>query len=322
MQSVQQPRIIHTAQALVDEVFHVPALPELGGNVMACSAAQYAGGAVTTLVAARRQGAQAVHAGSIGTGWRGDLVREALAAAGVVASAPTVEDADTGTCVVLVDNEAERTFITTQGAERVITAASLATAAPVPGDVVCVSGYTLLDPTRQPLLDFLAALPEGVDVCVDPGAVFAGLAERDRRAVVAATTQWTSNLAEARALTGEHHPSMGGAAAAVAAHLIDASAPVEAVVVRDGEKGCAVVAVEGGRAGEPVDVPGFPQEAVDTNGAGDTHCGAMVAERLRGVDWVTACRRGNAASAITVTRPGPDTAPDRAETDAFLDAQE
>ena len=45
------------------------------------------------------------------------LVREALADAGVVASAPTVEDADTGTCVVLVDNEAERTFITTQGVE-------------------------------------------------------------------------------------------------------------------------------------------------------------------------------------------------------------
>ena len=145
------------------------------------------------------------------------LVREALADAGVVASAPTVEDADTGTCVVLVDSEAERTFITTQGAERVITAASLATAAPAPGDVVCVSGYTLLDPTRQPLLDFLAALPEGVGVCVDPGAVFAGLAERDRRAVVAATTLWTSNLAEARALTGEHHPSMGEAAGAVTA---------------------------------------------------------------------------------------------------------
>ena len=84
--------------------------------------------------------------------------REALADAGVVASAPTVEDADTGTCVVLVDNEAERTFITTQGAERAITAASLTTAAPVPGDVVCVSGYTLLDPTRQPLLDFLTGL--------------------------------------------------------------------------------------------------------------------------------------------------------------------
>ena len=115
---------------------------------------------------------------------------------------------------------------------------------------------------------------------------------------------------------------MGEAAAAGAAHLIDAGAPVEAVVVRDGEKGCAVVAVEGGRAGEPMDVPGVPQEAVDTNGAGDTHCGAMVAERLRGADWVTACRRGNAASAITVTRPGPDTAPDRAETDGFLDAQE
>ncbi|WP_374927810.1 PfkB family carbohydrate kinase [Kytococcus sedentarius] len=318
----QQPRIVHTAQALVDEVFHVPALPELGGNVMASSAAQYAGGAVTTLVAARRQGAAAVHAGSIGTGWRGDLVREALHAADVPATAPTVRDADTGTCVVIVDARAERTFITTQGAERQVTAASFATSEPAPGDIVCVSGYTLLDPTREPLLEFLAGLPRGVGVCVDPGAVLAGLAAPDRQAVLAATTVWTSNLAEARALTGAQHDSMGEAAAGVAAHLIDAGAPVEAVVVRDGEKGCAVVEVTGGTAGAAQDVPGFPQDAVDTNGAGDTHCGAMLAEHLRGQhDWVAACRRGNAASAITVTRPGPDTAPGREETDAFLEGR-
>ena len=84
------------------------------------------------LAGPRRQGAEAVHAGSIGTGPRGDLVRTALADAGVAASAPAVEEVDTGVCVVLVEDDAERTFVTTRGAERRISAASLATVAAAP----------------------------------------------------------------------------------------------------------------------------------------------------------------------------------------------
>ena len=50
------PRVIHTAQALVDAVMEVPSLPVRGGNVMATSYRRYAGGAVTILLAAARSG--------------------------------------------------------------------------------------------------------------------------------------------------------------------------------------------------------------------------------------------------------------------------
>ena len=52
-------RVIHTGQALVDVVVEVPDLPDRGQNVMAASATDYAGGAVTVLVAAARFGADA-----------------------------------------------------------------------------------------------------------------------------------------------------------------------------------------------------------------------------------------------------------------------
>ena len=70
--------------------------------------------------------------------------------------------------------------------------------------------------------------------------------------------------------------------------------------------------------GPPTHLPGFPQEAVDTNGAGDTHTGVLVACRAAGADWATAARRANAAGAIKVTRRGPATAPSAAEIDDFL----
>ncbi|MFN8045959.1 MAG: PfkB family carbohydrate kinase [Dermatophilaceae bacterium] len=301
------PRVIHTAQALVDEVAQVPGLPARGQNVMASSVARYAASAVNILLAAARSGAECVHAGAVGTGVNADLVREALAAEGVTISSPPVTDLDTGICFVMVEPSAERTFVTTLGAERRISVESLATSAPVAGDLVCISGYSLVGATRDPLLAFLAALPAGVEVVLDPGAIFAGLPAPLRDRMLALTTVWTSNAEEATQLTG--WTGMEDTARAVAGRLREGSI----VIVRDGPRGCVV------REGERTAyVPGFPQTPVDTNGAGDCHTGVLLAGRLAGLSWPEAARRANAGAALKVTRRGPNTAPTAAEIDRLL----
>lgn len=305
------PRVIHTAQALVDVVVEVPSLPRRGGNVMAPPPQDYAGGAVNILLAAARQGAECVHAGATGTGPHGDLVRSALADEGVVVSSPVVPDLDTGICVVMLEPTAERTFVTTQAAERVISVDSLQTSDPQPGDLVCVSGYSLTGRTRDPLLEWLAGLPEGVEVVLDPGAIFAELDDDVREQMLAMTTVWTGNAEESEALTGE--ADIVVAAAKCLEHL-----PIGSVaVVRDGPEGCAVHA-----EGETTDLDGYRQKPVDTNGAGDTHTGVLVACRASGMPWVESARRANAAGAIKVTRRGPATAPTAAEIDEFLATQD
>lgn len=319
----EQHRVIHTAQALVDVVLEVAHLPARGGNVMADSSTRYAGGAVNVLVAAARTGAAAVHAGAHGTGPSGDLVRAALAVERISWSDDPVPDLDTGICVVLVEPSAERTFVTTRGAERRISAASLARSAPRAGDLVCVSGYSLLEPTRDPLLDFLEALPSGVGVVLDPGAVFAGLDPQLRSRMLALTTVWTSNAQEAAELIGtpsaepaEDSADYSSAVAESASAIAELLAPEALVVVRDGERGCHLV-----QRGSLTAVPGYPQRPVDTNGAGDAHVGVMVAELAAGTSPQEAARRANAAGAIKVRRRGPATAPTRAEIDQFLTDQ-
>lgn len=320
MTGTAAPRVIHTAQALVDEVLEVPALPPRGGNVVPTAVARYAASAVNVLLAAARSGVACVHAGSVGTGPNSDLIRSVLEAAGVAVSSPPVPDIDTGTCFVLLEPSAERTFITVQGAERQISVASLATSAPVAGDVVCVSGYTLVGPTCEPLLTWLESLPDGVAIVLDPGAPFADLEQTTRARILALCTVWSGNADEADALArialdgaarrdGEAAMAMASSAEGVAEVL-----PEEAVVVvRDGPAGCVVR-----RDGETAEFPGFPQTPVDTNGAGDAHTGVLVAELAKGTDWPTAATRANAAGAIKVTRRGPDTAPTAAEIDEFL----
>jgi sugar/nucleoside kinase (ribokinase family) len=304
------PRVIHTAQALVDEVVVVEALPERGGNAVAQSYARYAGGAVNILVAAARSGASAVLAGAVGTGANGDLVRSALAADGVTVSSPPVPDLDTGICFVMVEPSAERTFVTTQGAERLISAESLQTSAPVAGDLVCVSGFSLGGRTRDPLVAWLDALAPGVVVVLDPGAAFADLPADLQQHVLLRTNVWTSNAQEAEQLTGHADPE-------ASVQAVTERLPAGAVaVVRDGPRGCHLH-----EGGDTAYLPGYPQEAIDTNGAGDTHTGVLVACRAGGADWATAARRANAAGAIKVTRRGPATAPTAAEIDRFLDEQ-
>ena len=301
------PRVLHTAQALVDVILEIDALPARGGNANARSERKYAGGAVTTLLAAARPGAAAVHGGAHGTGSNGDLIRAALARDGIALSDAPRPEADTGYCTVLLEPSAERTFLTVYGAERQITAASLATLAPQAGDLVCVSGYSLFEPTREPLLEFLEALPEEVDVVLDPGDPFASFPEEVRRRVLARTTVWTSNADEARSLTDLD--ALEDTPEALRRRL----APGAVVVVRDGERGCLVF-----HHGRGTEIPAFPQQAVDTNGAGDTHTGVLLAERALGADWESAATRANAAAAIAVTRRGTESAPTRDEVDAFL----
>lgn len=308
-------RVIHTGQALVDVVIEVPDLPARGQNVMATSVTDYAGGAVTVLVSAARFGAECVHAGAHGTGPHGDLIRHALATEGIALSATPVPGSDTGICVVLIEPSAERTFVTTLGAEREITVETLATSAPRPGDLVCVTGFSFaLAQTGVPLLAWLRTLDEGVVVVLDPGSAFAGLSPSVRTEMLALTDVWSSNLDEAEDLLAalDHTPDSDDLSVVTAAiaPLLRGDA---ITIVRDGAAGCAVQ-VEG----ETTVVPGFPQTAVDTNGAGDTHTGALLAEVAAGTPWVEGCRRANAAAAIKVTRRGPATAPTAAEVDAFL----
>ncbi len=301
------PRVIHTAQALVDAVTEVPALPSRGGNVMATSHQRYAGGAVTILLAAARSGARAVHAGAIGTGVNGDLIRSALAADGVEMSARAVPHLDTGVCIVLVEPTGERTFVTTQGAEREITVASLRSCAPTAGDLVCLSGYSLVGRTRDPLLEWVEGLDDGVLLVLDPGAAFAEIPTGIRDRVLARTSVWTGNAEESAALAGV-------TGIRESAQIVSTQLAEDAVtIVRDGPRGCLVL-----EKGEEVHVAGHPRRPVDTNGAGDTHTGVLLAARAAGAGWVRAAGRANAAAAIKVTRRGPETAPTGAEIDDFL----
>ncbi|MFY0406717.1 PfkB family carbohydrate kinase [Solicola sp. PLA-1-18] len=304
------PRLVHTGPVVVDLVLHVPAVPEPGSDLVASAASVVAGGGLNVLVAAQRDGLAVRWAGRRGTGTFGTVVADALREHGVEEVQLPVLDRDSGWCVALVDADAERTFVTVGGAEEEMGPDELARIDARAGDVVYVTGYSLVRPGTGPALAaWAAALPPDVTLLLDPGPLVAGI-DADTWSLARGRCDLLSlNAREATALSGLDDP---GPAALRLAELMHDGAHV---VVRDGADGCWV-ALAG--AVEPHHVPGVAVTAVDTSGAGDTHCGVLAAGLAREDDVLAAARRANVAAALSVTRPGPATAPTSAETDARL----
>ena len=304
-------RLLHLGNVVVDVVLTVPALPEPGGDVLATGTETAAGGGFNVMAAAARQGLAVAYGGAVGTGPFAALAMAACAAEGIEVLQPAKPGADTGFVVTVVDGTGERTFLTSRGAEATLTAADLEPVLPGPGDAVYLSGYGLAHPSNAvALLGWLRRRGGDHLVIFDPGPLAGSLPERVLRPALDRADWVTCNARESALLTGSPEPR--GALRALAGRL-----PWAGILVRVGPDGCLLSL----RGSPPGHVPGFAVEAVDTNGAGDTHTGVFLAALASGAGPAQAVRRANAAAALSVTRRGPATAPTVAELDAFLSSR-
>jgi sugar/nucleoside kinase (ribokinase family) len=300
-------RLVFAGEAVVDLLMWVPALPERGGDMLADSSAVSVGGGFNVMAAAARQGLPVLYAGGHGTGPYGDLVRSTLAAEGIDILRPPDPDTDTGFDVALIERDGERTFVTTLGAEALRKPGSWDAVPAGPGDAVYISGYGLASPQSGAILGaWVATLPGDVTLFVDPGPLVADIPPAVLDPVLRRCDWWSCNQREASLLTGTDDP------AEAARRLLDRTGR-SGVVVRAGADGCVLAQPDSVKA-----IPAPPVEAVDTNGAGDAHCGVFIAALAAGNSPEDAARRANAAAAIAVTRPGPATSPTTAELDTWL----
>src|ERR1700728_2420885 len=167
-------RLVFAGEAIVDVLMRVPGLPPRGGDLLATSSQVRVGGGFNVMAAASRQGLPVLYAGGHGTGPWGDLVRAALAAEGIGLLRPPDPSRDTGFDVALVESDAERTFVTSLGAEAISAPGSWDAVPAGPGDAVYVSGYGLVPPGSGAVLGaWAAALAPGALLFMDPGPLAA-----------------------------------------------------------------------------------------------------------------------------------------------------
>ncbi|WSK91559.1 PfkB family carbohydrate kinase [Streptomyces sp. NBC_00597] len=204
----------------------------------------------------------------------------------------------TGTVVVLVGKDAERTFLTDSGAALRLSPEDWAPALLDGAAHLHLSGYLFFADTSRELarIALRAARARGVPVSVDPASAGFLVALGPERFLdaVAGIGVLLPNEEEARLLAGL--PQSAGAARAAA----ELSRRVPLVVVTRGAAGALVA--EGGRV--IAEVSAESADAVDSTGAGDAFTGGFLAARLAGADPTEAAGAGCRAAAQAVTRLG------------------
>ncbi len=311
------PVLLQMSGIVVDIVHRITALPSAGEEAAVHATTVTPGGGFNAMVAARRAGMVVRFGGRLGTGPFADLCANALRDEGIACPRERLSGMDQGLCSVLVEESGERTFIGGDGANGQLDSAYLAGLDMSGVGFVLVSGYALAYPGSGPALaPWLAGLEAATTLVFDPAPVVHRIPP-DLLALVIGRADWiTANADEAARLDLQTVPKSAPQTTPRARAAALARGRRGGALVRLGAGGC-ILATEDT---PPDHLAGVPVQAVDTNGAGDAHTGWFIAGLADGLSPRDAALRANVAAALSTTRPGPATAPTRAELDAFLAA--
>ena len=287
-----------------------------------------AGGApANVLVALEKLGHKTAFLGKVGCDMHGEFLRATLEEQGIDTTG-LISDPDAFTTLAFValspDGEREFSFARKPGADTRITEDELARDVIAASRVFHVGSLSLTDePARSATLAALEiAHEEGCTLSYDPNYranlwPSVDVAIEQMRAVVPQMDLMKLSDEECALLTGFDDPE-------AAASALLAQGP-KVVAVTLGGSGAYVRTVDGGAT-----VPGFPADAVDATGAGDSFWGGFLAgfcESGKAVDEVTVedavsfARLGNAVASLCVRKRGAIPAmPERTDVEALLNA--
>jgi len=275
-----------------DMVVGVPRLPAPGETVLGGAFRQVAGGkGANQAVAAVRAGADVAMVGCVGDEQLGhDAVGRLRADGVVVSNVHRVAGSASGVALIVVDATGQNSIAVAPGANMQLTRAHVCQA-----EALFASAGAVLVQLEVPL-DTVSAVAAMAARYQCPLILDPAPAQPLPQALWRQLAVITPNTAEAERLAGRSIRQPEDAWLA-ADGLLEHG--VEAVIITLGAAG-VVVATRQTRT----TIAGHPVQVSDTTGAGDTFAGALATRLAEGVDLVEAARFGNAAAALSVTRPG------------------
>ena len=227
--------------------------------------------------------------GAIGRDPRGDEFESRMEAEGVIGSLVR-KDTPTGTSVILVTPDGERTMNTFLGACRDFTPGDLDLERLAASRILYLTGYLWDTDNQREAAEAAAsaARAQGISIAFDLADPFAvrRYGEQFRSWIPGKVDILFGNKDELSLLTG---------AACDEDCASEAAALVPLSVMKVGEKGCVI-----GWKGHFEQVPGVRVKRVDTTGAGDSFAAGFLFGRLAGADPVTCARLANAVAARVV----------------------
>jgi ribokinase len=290
-------KVAVVGSAGMDFVFRVPRLPRVGETLKGHSFTNVPGGkGGNQAVALARLGADVGMVACLGDDAFGATLRQGMEADGIDCRAvETLPGQTTGVAMVAVDDEGRNAIIIVPGAYGMLTpeiAARHATPIDAAGFVVCQMEI----PAETVAWALRRGRAAGAVTILNPAPALGPLPPGWLPAI-----DWLiPNEVEAEMLSGIAVDSVDAAGSA-ARRLRQAGA--SSVLVTLGANGVFAATQDGIER----HYPGIPVRAVDTTAAGDVFVGGFVAALAAGRPVADAIGFGQAAAAISVTRPGAQT---------------
>lgn len=284
-------KILVVGSSNTDLITNVARFPNAGETISGKAFMQAMGGkGANQAVAAQRLGGQVKFITALGNDSNGNNTLAYFKNEGLdVSSALVVDDAPTGTAVILVNDEGENCIVVTPGANHklfpeyiekleseIADSAMVVLQMEIPLSTVG-KAIAIANKHRIPVLLNVAPAKE-----IDTDLI------KMINILVVNETEIEIVARKSIAELGEE---------GIIDHLLSIGA--RTVILTLGRKGCIVKSKDVHHH-----IPAFEVEAVDTTAAGDTFCGALVAGLSHNKELVDAVKFATAASAICVTRMG------------------
>ncbi len=284
----------------VDLMYFVEELPDAGGDATVSQSLIEPGGAGGTIaVTLARLGHQVNIATRVGTGPFSEVALRNIISSGVDTSHIQRDSSTlTGSVILLITPDAQRTMISSVGASRNLDANTLQAEAITSCDALVMSAYSLVSGSQRDyaLKALEVAKKARLTTFIDmgPGAVSA--LQDELIDLVQDVDYLLMNQKELFSLTGE------GSISEAIAGLKEQG--INRVIVKVGEKGSIVITPEHTELIEAFEIKGV----IDTTGAGDYYTAAFAHGVMQGYDLPYAARIGNVAGALNTTQIGAQTA--------------
>jgi sugar/nucleoside kinase (ribokinase family) len=277
---------------VVDVLLNVPRLPARGGDVnIASSAFRLGGCAYNVYKAMRRFDVPALLCSPVGTGVYGRMVREWFNEEKILPFVNLQEE--NGCCYCLIENDGERSFLSYHGAEYLFSRAWMKDIDYSRADSVFICGIEVEDSTGNEIVEYVCENPQ-LELYFAPGPRILHITDERMEKIMSRRPVLHLNETEAREYAKKTALCSAFPAVEDAAAIL-AQKTRNAVVITLGAHGCYFLDSEGGGF-----VSGFSAVVRNTVGAGDAHCGALIASLKLGKDLRASCEDANSEGARVV----------------------
>ncbi len=293
--------------AFGDILLNLPHLPESGQDIVGQETDRQIGGCAFNVARALgRLEISFLNGIPVGNGSCGQSVKLEMEKEGFP---PILHDQnhDNGWCLAMVEPSKERTFITIEGCEQYWNAAQLDMLGELKNHLVYVSGYELVGAGCDPLKKWLLALDDTNTIFVDFGPRINELDSDFLQSLIDKKPIVTLNRDEVPLLLEKDNPTLDEIEIYCKEYQLT-------LIYRLDKEGAWVIP-----SNEPrVYVPSFQVDAIDTVGAGDSHCAGTLAGLACQFTLEHSVALGNAVAALVVGTEGAGNPPTRSEVLLFL----